>query len=62
MRGGADAAVRLFHAVTVLLEIVHKFAQILGRKIIARYDDGGRLRGEADRHKITLGIVFQIRG
>ncbi len=61
VRGRADAAVRLLHAVAVLLQIGHEFTQILGREVLPCHDHRGRVRRETDRHEIPHGIVFQVR-
>ena len=61
MRRGANAAMRLFHALAVVLQIGYEFRQVLGRKILSCDDHGRRVRGEADRNEIALGIVFQVR-
>ena len=50
-----------FTLVAVLLQVVDEFAQVVGRKILARDDDGRRMRGEADRLEIARGVVFQVR-
>ena len=61
MRRRADAPVRLFHALAVLLQIVHEVAQIVRREILLCDDHGRRVCGKADRLEIAFGIVFHAR-
>ena len=44
---------RLLHGLAVLLQVRDELAQVLRGKILARHDDGGRMRGEADRLEVA---------
>ena len=40
---------------------VDELLQILRRKILARHDDGGRMRGRADRDEVARRVVLDVR-
>ena len=61
VRRRTEAAMRLLHALAVLLQVGDEFAQILGRKVLSCDNDGRRMGGEADRLEIPLRVVFQVR-
>src|SRR5947207_10883509 len=61
MRRRADAAMGLLQGRAAGFQQRHEFLQILRRKILSRHDDGGRMRGRADRHEVARGIVLDVR-
>ncbi len=60
VRGRANAAMRLFHAVAILFQVGDKFLEILRRKVFPRDDHCRRVCGQPDWLKILRRVVFQI--
>src|SRR5919204_2103082 len=60
MRRGANPAVCLFYLVTALFQVVHKLTQVRCRKILSRYNHGGRMRGEANWFEVTFGVILDV--
>ena len=52
---------RLFQGIAPLPEHGNEFLQVLRREILARDDDRRRMGGDADRHEVHDGIVFDVR-
>ena len=52
---------RLLHGFAVLLQVIEKRAQVVGRKILAGDDHGRRMSREADRLEIARRVVFHVR-
>src|SRR5262245_36746115 len=61
MRGGTDAAVRLFCFVGIFLEVEYELIQVICRKILSRNDYRGRMRGQTDGLEVALGIILDVR-